>query len=85
MDAAIAGRGDRLRTRDPPPARAGLRPGHHNFTEEFLFEPRFEVGISAAQIQELEAQNIRQVYVALGFVDAAIKVVGSDGEFRDLE
>ncbi len=60
------------------------RPGHHNFTEEFLFEPRLEEGISQAVIQELEAQNVRQIHVSLGFIDPVIKVVGTDGSFRDL-
>jgi len=60
------------------------RPGHHNFTEEFIFEPRLEEGISAAQIQELETQNIRQIYVEFGFVNPVFKVLGADGIFRDL-
>lgn len=61
------------------------RPGHHNFTEEFLFEPRLEEGIPASLVQELEAQNIRQIYIAFGFISPVIKVLGADGKFRDLE
>ena len=61
------------------------RPGHHNFTEEFLFEPRLEEGIPAALVAELEAQNIRQIYVSLGFISPVIKILGADGKFRDLE
>ena len=59
-------------------------PGHHNFTEEFLFEPRLEEGISATQLDELEAQNVRQIYISFGFATPVVKVVGADGEFRDL-
>lgn len=59
-------------------------PGHHNFTEEFMFEPRLEEGISAAVVQELEALNIRQIYISFGFAKPLIKVVGVDGTFRDL-
>ncbi|EYF01213.1 PEP/pyruvate-binding domain-containing protein [Chondromyces apiculatus] len=39
------------------------RPGHHNFSEEFMFEPRLEQGISAALVAELEAQGIRAIYL----------------------
>lgn len=60
------------------------RPGHHNFTEEFLFEPRLEEGISAAALAELEAQNIKQIYVLVGFEEPKIQAIGFDGTIRDL-
>ena len=37
-------------------------PGRHNFTEQFLFEPRLEPGISQSILAELEAQNIHLIY-----------------------
>ncbi|WP_050430880.1 PEP/pyruvate-binding domain-containing protein [Chondromyces crocatus] len=40
------------------------RPGHHNFWEEFMFEPRLEEGIAPAQIAELEARGIRAIYLS---------------------
>jgi hypothetical protein len=39
------------------------RPEHHNFTENFMFEPRLEAGIDPAIIAELEAKSIRMIYV----------------------
>jgi hypothetical protein len=38
-------------------------PGHHNFTEVFLFEPALDPGITAEQRAELEAANIRMIHV----------------------
>lgn len=45
------------------------RPGHHNFSEEFLFEPRLENGISPELIAELEAKDIQQIHVFWGGID----------------
>jgi len=39
------------------------RPGHHNFSEDFAFEPRLEPGIDANTLAELEAADIAAVYV----------------------
>jgi hypothetical protein len=39
------------------------RPEHHNFGENFLFEPRLEQGLSAGLLNELRAQNIRLIHV----------------------
>jgi hypothetical protein len=36
-------------------------PTHHNFSENFLFEPRLVPGISPAILRELEAQDIRLI------------------------
>lgn len=40
------------------------RPEHHNFAENFLFEPAFEEGIAPALVAELDAKGIRQIYVS---------------------
>jgi hypothetical protein len=40
------------------------RPQHHNFSEDFLFEPALEEGIDPAIIAALEANNIRRLFVA---------------------
>lgn len=40
-------------------------PEHHNFAEHFLFEPQLESGISQSILDELQAQDIRLIY--LGF------------------
>ncbi len=60
------------------------RPGHHNFTEEFLFEPRLEEGIDAPTLDELEALDIKQIYLHFDFTTPTLKAVGFDDEVRDL-
>jgi hypothetical protein len=60
------------------------RPGHHNFTEEFIFEPRLEPGLPASTLAELEAANIQFLHVELGFVDPVINAVGLDQKMRKL-
>ncbi|MBL9127270.1 MAG: hypothetical protein JNL97_06475, partial [Verrucomicrobiales bacterium] len=40
-------------------------PGHHNFFEEFLFEPRLDPAVPPSILQALEAINVRAVI--LGF------------------
>jgi hypothetical protein len=60
------------------------RPGHHNFTEEFIFEPRLEPGLSSATLAELNAANIQFIYVELGFSDPVINVLGLDQKLRKL-
>jgi len=39
------------------------RPGHHNFWEEFIFEPALEPGMASEILQELESKKIRRIYV----------------------
>ncbi len=62
-------------------------PGHHNFYETFIFEPRLDPGVTDAQRAELKAANIRLLHVyhdvALGGEDA-IHVLGFDRKFRRL-
>lgn len=42
-----------------------FHPWHHNIQEYFLFEPRLEPGISQDILDELAAQDIRLIYLAL--------------------
>jgi hypothetical protein len=58
------------------------RPGHHNFTEEFIFEPRLEQGLSPGLVAELNAQNIQLLHVVWGQRDAPLRILGLDGKFR---
>ena len=60
------------------------RPGHHNFSEDFIFEPRLEQGIDVAIIAELEAANIRLLLVQTGFQNPVVKALGTDGRFRTI-
>ncbi len=48
------------------------RPGHHNFSEQFLFEPRLEPGIPQDTLDELEAQDIRLIHVFVPFEGAGV-------------
>lgn len=61
------------------------RPEHHNFSENFLFEPALEPGISQATLDELAALNIRYLYFYLGgpSIDQ-IHAIGFDGTVRRL-
>jgi hypothetical protein len=61
------------------------RPGHHNFTEEFVFEPTLEEGIAAGQVTELDAADVRQIYwfESGSQTHAVIKLIGLDGRVRD--
>lgn len=59
-------------------------PGHHNFWEAFLFEPRLDPAVSAAQLAELEAKQIRQLVVEGGLDGVAFWVVNAAGKLRSL-
>lgn len=60
------------------------RPGHHNFVEDFIFEPRLEPGLSQSVIDELTAKNILFVHVFYNGDQSRISVLGLDGKFRTL-
>ena len=62
------------------------RPGHHNFDEEFLFEPGLEPGIPTSILAELKEKNIRLIYFSFGDgrPSKPIKAVGFDGAIHDL-
>jgi len=57
------------------------RPEHHNMIENFLFEPRLETNASQAQLQQLQARNIRLIHVTLDNHEgnqSAIRTYGFD-------
>ncbi len=54
------------------------RPGHHNFSEDFIFEPQLEPGISADLLGELQAKDIRLIYLQVGFGNPIIRTYGFD-------
>jgi hypothetical protein len=60
------------------------RPGHHNFTEEFIFEPRLEPGLPASALAELNAANIQLIHAKWGVNPAVIDVLGLDQKLRGL-
>jgi len=61
------------------------RPQHHNFAEDFLFEPALEPGLSSARINELEAKDIHFIYVHwAGDEPSAIYVADKNWKLRPL-
>ena len=60
------------------------RPGHHNFWEDFVFEPKLDEELSASQASELEEENVRQILL---FTDpwgqgGSMSFIGLDGVSR---
>jgi len=60
------------------------RPGHHNFSEEFIFEPALEEGLSAEVRNELQSANVQFIYVASTFGEPTLAILSLDGKFRFL-
>lgn len=63
------------------------QPGHHNFYEEFAFEPRLDPAVPADLLAELAARNIRAITVGAGRDDFAPPsgfIWGLDDTFRPL-
>jgi len=58
------------------------RPGHHNFDEEFIFEPRLEQGLSQAVKDELEAAGVRLIHATYGDMTGTIGVLSPTGTYR---
>jgi hypothetical protein len=56
------------------------QPGHHNFHEDFLFDPWLEPGLSADSLAELSSANIRGLVVSTGDV---LVIWGLDDTLRD--
>jgi hypothetical protein len=57
-----------------------MEPQHHNFGEDFIFEPRLDPNVTAEQLAELEDQDIVQIYIE----GNGIFVSGKDGVWRKL-
>jgi hypothetical protein len=67
-------------------------PGHHNFWEEFIFEPGLDPSVTPAQKAELAAKNIRLLHIYSNRIDfglptggdsgARLTLLGLDGTFR---
>ena len=64
------------------PASQTYSPGHHNFTETFLFEPRLDPETTAGHLKELETAGIQQIVVERGFEGAQIWLVDAAGRMR---
>jgi len=59
-------------------------PGHHNFSEQFLWEPRRDPGVTAAQLAELAARDIRYVLGDIGFIEPELSVISAEGAVTEL-
>lgn len=60
------------------------RPEHHNFTENFLFDPHLEEGSSAGVLAEWDAAGIRALIQPAGFSDPEMLVLTTDGRIEPL-
>ena len=60
-------------------------PGHHNFMEEYIFEPRLDPGVPPAALAQLNAANIQLIYVFWsGGTNTIMYALGLNGQFRPL-
>jgi hypothetical protein len=59
-------------------------PEHHNFSEHFLFEPRLDPGVSAAQVEALETARIRILHVWHSGPEGIFTAIAPDGSTRRL-
>jgi hypothetical protein len=57
-------------------------PGHHNFWEDFIFEPQLDPSLSAEQLADLKAKNIRLLVVGKGELESTVWALGLDNVFR---
>ena len=65
-------------------------PGHHNFWEEFIFEPALDPSVTATQRAELAAANVRLLHVYHNRIDGwlsetstdRLTILGLDGVFQ---
>jgi hypothetical protein len=59
-------------------------PGHHNFSEEFVFEPRLDPGVSSSALAELDAAGIHLIYAYWNGTSRVLYTMGADQIFRPL-
>jgi hypothetical protein len=60
-------------------------PGHHNFWEEFIFDPHLEAGMDPGILTELASRNIRAVVGSVTFDETqGMWIWGLDDRLRDL-
>lgn len=53
--------------------------GQHNFTEQFLLEPRLEPGVSALALTQLRDRNIGSIYISTGFTGFSVEFLDFNG------
>jgi hypothetical protein len=64
-----------------------FRPGHHNFHEDFVFEPRLDPATTPQQLSELAARNIRMIHFHTNYIGPGTGVWahGFDGSITELK
>jgi hypothetical protein len=64
-----------------------FRPGHHNFHEDFVFEPRLDPATTPQQLSELAARNIRMIHFYTNYIGpgTAVWAHGFDGSITELK
>ncbi|TNF34081.1 MAG: hypothetical protein EP329_07610 [Deltaproteobacteria bacterium] len=59
-------------------------PFHHNFTEEFAFEPAREPGLAQSILDELAAADVSIVYFRPDYGGVTLNLIGADGKVREV-
>jgi hypothetical protein len=64
-----------------------FRPGHHNFVDDYIFEPRLDPNVTAQQLSELSARNIKLLYLhdAPIATNRTVWALGFDDSVRELK
>jgi hypothetical protein len=61
-------------------------PSHHNFIEDFIFDPWLEENLPLEDKAELTAKNVRLIWIRDdGGSVLMIRLLGLDGRFRSVE
>ena len=59
-------------------------PGHHNFSESFMFEPALEEGVPQSTLDSLREKNVSIILIELGNINTpSLRYIGFDGKIRD--
>ena len=56
------------------------RPEHHNFAENFLFDPHLEADIDPSLLAAWDEANVQALVAVEGFEDAPLHVLTRDGD-----
>jgi hypothetical protein len=56
------------------------RPGHHNFTEEFIFEPALDPELPGSDLSALQTAGIQALYIQAGVVGTPAYVISPSGK-----
>jgi hypothetical protein len=59
------------------------RPEHHNFDENFIFDPHLEAGLDSSVVAEWDARGIRAIIPRVGFGQQPLLALTTDGRIID--